>query len=78
MTAYLRKMKRQLEDIRANLKVTKKADGQVSIDNVNYIPLYIYKNPSLSLKKFKLIDLRKEHLINRSCALGYLRKLKNY
>ena len=47
------------DSIILNLKVTKKADGQISIDNVDYIPLYIYKNPSLSLKKFKLIDLNK-------------------
>ncbi|MBQ3415114.1 MAG: CapA family protein [Clostridia bacterium] len=47
------------DSIILNLKVTKKADGQVSIDNVDYIPLYIYKNPSLSLKKFVLIDLNK-------------------
>lgn len=47
------------DSIILNLKVTKKADGQVSIDNVDYIPLYIYKNPSLSLKKFVIIDLKK-------------------
>ena len=47
------------DSIILNLKVTKKADGQVSIDNVDYIPLYIYKNPSLSLKKFVIIDLNK-------------------
>ncbi|MBR3003095.1 MAG: CapA family protein [Clostridia bacterium] len=47
------------DSIIINLKVTKKADGKVSIDNVDYIPLYIYKNPSLSLKKFVIIDLKK-------------------
>ena len=47
------------DSIIINLKVTKKADGTVSIDSADYIPLYIYKNPSLSTKKFKLIDLRK-------------------
>lgn len=47
------------DSIIINLKVTKKADGTVSIDSADYIPLYIYKNPSLSSKKFKLIDLRK-------------------
>lgn len=46
------------DSIIINLKVTKKGDGTVSIDNVDYIPLYIYKNPSLSLKKFILIDLK--------------------
>lgn len=47
------------DSIIINLKVTKKADGTVSIDSSDYIPLYIYKNPSLSLKKFVIIDLRK-------------------
>ncbi len=47
------------DSIILNLKITKKADGKISIDNVDYVPIYIYKNPSLSLKKFKLIDLRK-------------------
>ena len=46
------------DSIILNLKVTKKADGTVSIDNVDYIPLYIYKNPNLSLKKFVIIDLK--------------------
>lgn len=46
------------DSIIINLKVTKKADGTVSIDSSDYIPLYIYKNPSLSLKKFKVIDLK--------------------
>ena len=47
------------DSIIINLKVTKKADGTVSIDSTDYIPLYIYKNPSLSLKKFVIIDLKK-------------------
>lgn len=47
------------DSIILNLKVTKKADGTVLIDNVDYIPIYMYKNPSLSIRKFKLIDLEK-------------------
>lgn len=47
------------DSIMLNLKITKKADGTLSIDDINYIPLYIYKNPSLSIKKFVLIDLEK-------------------
>lgn len=47
------------DSIIINLKVTKKADGTVSIDSSDYIPLYIYKNPNLSLKKFVIIDLNK-------------------
>ena len=47
------------DSIIINLKVTKKADGTVSIDKSDYIPLYIYKNTAKSSKKFVLIDLRK-------------------
>ena len=47
------------DSIIINLTVTKKADGTISIDKSDYIPLYIYKNPSLSLKKFVIIDLKK-------------------
>lgn len=46
------------DSIMINLKITKKANGTLSIDTVDYTPLYIYKNPSLSLKKFKIIDLK--------------------
>ena len=46
------------DSIIINLKITKKADGTVSIDSSDYIPLYIYKNPALSIKKFKVIDLK--------------------
>lgn len=47
------------DSIILNIKVTKKGDGTVSIDNVEYIPLYIYKNPNVSTHKFTIIDLRK-------------------
>ena len=47
------------DSIIINLKVTKKADGTVAIENLGYIPLYIYKNTALSLKKFVIIDLKK-------------------
>ncbi len=47
------------DSIILNLTITKKADGSISIDDLNYIPIYMYKNPSLSIKRFKLIDLEK-------------------
>ncbi|MCI8759612.1 MAG: CapA family protein [Clostridia bacterium] len=47
------------DSIILNLKITKKADESVSIDTIDYIPIYMYKNPSLSIQKFKLIDLKK-------------------
>lgn len=41
-----------------NLSVTKKADDTISIDNINYIPIYCYT--SGTSKKYKLIDIKKE------------------
>ena len=46
------------DSIILNFKVTKKADGTISIDDVKYTPLYIYNNPAKSIQKFVLIDLR--------------------
>lgn len=42
-----------------NLKITKHTDGKISIDKANYIPIYMYKNPTLSIKKMKLLDIEK-------------------
>ena len=47
------------DSIMLNMKITKKSDGKVTIENVDYTPLYIYKNPSLNIKKFKVINLKK-------------------
>lgn len=41
-----------------NLSVTKKADNTITIDNINYIPIYCYT--SGTSKKYKLIDIKKE------------------
>lgn len=41
-----------------NLEITKSAStGKVSIDSATYTPLYIYKNPSVSKKKFMILDI---------------------
>lgn len=48
------------DSIILNLKITKKADGTLSIDDINYIPIYMYKNTSVTTHKFKLIDLNTE------------------
>lgn len=42
-----------------NLGITKHADGNVSFDTINYTPIYMYKNPNLSVRKMKLLDIRK-------------------
>lgn len=41
-----------------NLSITKKADNTITIDNINYIPIYCYT--SGTSKKYKLIDIKKE------------------
>ena len=42
-----------------DLKITKHTDSSVTIDEVNYIPIYMYKNNSASNKKMKLLDINK-------------------
>lgn len=42
-----------------NLTITKQSDGKITIDNVNYVPIYMYKNTSKSSKKFKILDIKK-------------------
>lgn len=42
-----------------NLTITKHIDGKISIDKAVYIPIYMYKNSSLSIKKMKLLDIEK-------------------
>ena len=42
-----------------NLQITKHSDGNISIDNATYTPIYMYKDPSVKLKKFKLLDIEK-------------------
>lgn len=41
-----------------NLTITKNSEtGKISIDSADYTPIYIYKNTSISKKKFKLLDI---------------------
>ena len=42
-----------------DLKITKHTDSSITIDEVNYIPIYMYKNNSASNKKMKLLDINK-------------------
>ena len=40
-----------------NLSIIRHSDGKISIDKATYTPIYMYKNPSLSIRKMKLIDI---------------------
>ena len=42
-----------------NLNITKQSGGKISIDSVDYIPIYMYKNSNSTGKKFKLLDIEK-------------------
>lgn len=42
-----------------NLQITKHSDGNILIDSATYTPIYMYKDPSVKLKKFKLLDIEK-------------------
>ena len=42
-----------------NLTITKNSNGKISIDKVNYIPIYMYKNTNVSTHKFKILDIEK-------------------
>ncbi len=42
-----------------NLQITKHTDNTITIDAVDYIPIYMYKNSSATTKKMKLLDIKK-------------------
>ena len=42
-----------------NLDITKNPDGKISIDKVDYVPIYMYKNSNLNIRKMKLLDIEK-------------------
>ena len=42
-----------------NLNITKNSDGKISIDIIDYVPIYMYKNSNLNIRKMKLLDIRK-------------------
>lgn len=46
------------QSIILNLDVTKKSDGTISIDNINYVPIYTYEKNRT--KKYKILDIKKE------------------
>ena len=64
-----------------NLTITKHVDGEITIDKANYVPIYMYKDTSLSSKKMKLIDINKtiynyENYIDTSISESFYNLLK--
>ena len=42
-----------------NLFITKQVDGSITVDNIDYIPIYMYKNPSKTIQKMKVLNIEK-------------------
>lgn len=42
-----------------NLNITKQLDGSISINKIEYVPIYMYKNPNVKTHKFKILDIQK-------------------
>lgn len=42
-----------------NLNITINPNGKLSFDSINYIPIYMYKNNSLKIRKMKVLDIKK-------------------
>ena len=57
------------------LQITKhKGDGKITIDKATYTPTYMFKNPSKSTKKFKILDINTEIEKYESKASGAVGK----
>ena len=64
-----------------NLDITKHVDGSISIDNYEYVPIYMYKDTNKPKQKMKLIDINKtiynyENYIDSSISEDFYNKLK--
>ena len=42
-----------------NLNITKNVDDKISINKVDYVPIYMYKNSTAKSHKFKILDIEK-------------------
>ena len=47
------------DSIILNLKITTHTDGSITIDNYDYVPIYMYKDTSVSKHKMKILDINK-------------------
>ena len=41
------------------MNITKNVDGNISINKVDYVPIYMYKNSNAKSHKFKILDIEK-------------------
>ena len=47
------------DSIILNIDITKHVDGTITIDNYDYIPIYMYKDTTKTKQKMKLLDINK-------------------
>ena len=64
-----------------NLDITRHSDGKITIDKANYIPIYMYKGASGTLRRMKVLDIEKsisdyESGIDRSIGQSTYNDLK--
>ena len=69
------------DSIILNLDITKHTDGKISIDNYEYVPIYMYKDTSKDKQKMKLLDINKtiynyENYIDPSISENFHNTLK--
>ncbi len=43
-----------------NLEITKTSDNKLTVDSADYIPIYMYKDPNLSIRRMKVLDIEQE------------------
>ncbi len=70
------------DSIVLNLDITKHIDGTITIDNYEYVPIYMYKDSSKSKQKMKLLDINKtiynyENYLDTSISESLYNTLKN-
>ena len=47
-------------NIMMHMKVTIDSDKKTILDDISYTPIYIYKNPNVGIKQFKLLKIDSE------------------
>ena len=61
------------DSIILNLDIKKSGEtGKTTISKVDYIPIYMYKSPNVSIKRYKILDLEKKDFNNE---LSKIRKI---
>ena len=70
------------DSIILNIDITKHTDGKITIDNYEYVPIYMYKDTSKKKQKMKLLDINKniynyENYLDNNISKSLYSTLKN-